>query len=470
MASVMAPQPRGQTTFMTLGRSCIVSLALACSSASGAFDQEWSADAVAEPLGTIRSGLRAGVSAGACAPVEHGVGIDSRAALQTWIDGLCGDLPAGDYYIAAGPDASGAEVGLRVGAGKTLVGPGAALHFIGVVHGDWRGIRVTGDGATIADIELDTGALQTDDEQSHLIEVYLAQGVTIERVVFHHPQKWLPTTPPKGMPGGDCIRFLGRNARDNAPARPAGGVVLHNDFVECDRSGVGIQYETRGLEVAFNTFRSVGDTAFDGEISAGAGSDIYLHNNTMIDPSRKGKSCISLSAQPGPLERVRVSSNRLDGCGLDALNAVGLTIENNHISQDGPDPALALKKGVDDVLVTGNLIERSRPTQHRTVAVTHLNAGYPGKIVLRGNTLRNVGPAAVVGMENPLSVELTDNTVRGEGETAIALNGLFRPVSSVVVTGNQFSGGFSNCLKLVGVASARVEQNLGTPGCSFDAR
>lgn len=388
-------------------------------------------------------------------------GVDARAALQSWINNACGDLD-GTYTVVTPPGA-GVRVGLTLRPGQRLAGAGS-IRFVGDVHGDWRGIRVVGTApgqpeAVIEMRELDASAMVTDDEQSHLIEAYRAR-LTIRNTTLRHPQKPLPSDPTKHMPGGDCIRFLGRNATETQIAIPAGGLIENVNFAECDRSGVAIQYETRGLKITNSTFGTIGDSAIDTEVTAGSASDIDVDGNTMGSLDEPHSSpCISASAAPGPVERVHIANNMILGCGIDALNAVDLVITTNTIMHNSAGPTLNLRKAVDGVVVENNIIEHLLDSGHSAIQVGSHNSGSPGHIVLRNNHLMTAGAVAVVSIEDVIAATLDGNTFVGDHHTAVAIRGVTRPVETALVMSNDFYGPFTTCVRTVDVGAYTALNN-----------
>src|SRR4051812_34573833 len=205
-------------------------------------------------------------------------GLDDRLQIQAALDHQgCADLGPGVYDVGINPDGGLAGITtLIVKNGRSLrgTGPSTVLKFAGVAHGDWNGIRMSGESVLVTDILIDTSGLTGTSEQAHAIQVQghpspiigTTNGATIRGVWFNHPVRRTATG--ASIPGGDCVRLLGE---------PTNNVTLSitgNHFLDCDRSGVAIQRGTFGAVIAGNTIYRTGDQDIDAEMTgSGRGGD-----------------------------------------------------------------------------------------------------------------------------------------------------------------------------------------------------
>jgi hypothetical protein len=407
-----------------------------------------------------------GALASAClvAPSTEG---DARVALQGWLDADCGAPPPGAYSVGV-PTAAGVKISLDLPAGRSFVGEGVTINFVGEVGNAWSGIRM--HGGRIADITLTTTGLITHDEQSHVIEPIEGENV-IERVTFYHPEKISPGLRPDGTccaayPAGDCIRTLGAPATATKPVRVVSGAIRENHFAECDRSAWSLQRETRGMLVERNTYGVFGDTIGDIETTAGGIGPVTVRDEVMIDATLKGRSCISGSAQPGPLVGLTISNVALLGCGLDTLNAVGMLVENVSVVQLGPAHAALFRKGSDDVHVVNSLLATMSPA-HRAVSIAPANNVRPGRFYFTNSQLEApFTDATVVDATDVLSLDLIGVGIVGGARPAdeidrpaVGVRGPGREVEHFTMMYSGVVGPFAFCSKLNNVATVMRSSN-----------
>jgi hypothetical protein len=396
--------------------------------------------------------IKMALSGGGCpTPIAE----DARLEIQGWIDGACGDL-SGTYNVDAPPPMPGVDATIVLGAGKSLTGD-ATINFVGSAPAAWNGIRVTGPGVEISGVTLTTTGLTTHDEQSHVIEVVGDPIVKIHGVTFHHPQKFTTElredgTCCKGQPAGDCIRFLGQNASGNKPLIVVGGEIYENNFAECDRSAVAWQRETRNLDIHNNIYGVIGDNYLDGEITSGSGGPVTVHDEIMWDFSLKGRSCVHMSAQPGPFVGGTIRNTTMLGCGTEMLNATGATMDGVGVFMWGPRTASLFRKGTGDITITGSLISG---TSKGAIAISSINGILPGRFTIIGSQLETLGTENLLDATDPLSITLVDTDIIGVtgGDVAIGIRGLLRPVESFSMTGSDFIGPFEFCSKLNNVTT-----------------
>jgi hypothetical protein len=226
-------------------------------------------------------------------------GMDDRLEIQAALDHQgCADLGPGVYNVRINPDGGLAGISaLVVKDGRSLrgFGPRTVLKFVGVAHGDWNGIRMSGANELVSDLMIDTSGLTGTSEQAHAIQVQgnpatiigTTKGATVRSVWFNHPVR--TTSGGVSIPGGDCLRLLGE-ATNNVTV-----TITSNHFLDCDRSGIAIQRGTFGAIIAGNTFYRTGDQDIDVEMTGdGLGGDWSITGNVFL-PGKLRPISVALS-------------------------------------------------------------------------------------------------------------------------------------------------------------------------------
>ncbi|HEX6666398.1 MAG TPA: right-handed parallel beta-helix repeat-containing protein [Solirubrobacterales bacterium] len=311
-----------------------------------------------------------------------GDGLDDRVAIQNALTSQkCAFLPAGVYDIdsiqpvppARRPfmmlDAPGAEL-----YGE---GVGTVLEFRGLVGAqDWEGIRMTGVGATVHDLSIDTAAISGTNEQTHAIRLIgPATDAEISHVTFNHPIR-------AGAKSGDCVQLVGVN-----DGREIARVKIHdNEFVECDRSGVAAHSGTTQLEIVDNRFSAIGNTDLDFEGTGGTSDVLVKHNTFTMSPGPHGLGAMQLQL----VDRARVTENVFEGRGMEILQADDAEIDHNTIRLTQTTTASVILVAGDSARthIHDNLITRDPSAgAGPLISATPRSAGTPDRLEIDGNIL-----------------------------------------------------------------------------------
>jgi hypothetical protein len=371
-------------------------------------------------------------------------GRDDRVAIQNALTSQgCAHLPVGVYDVntiqvtppARRPsmmlDASGAEL-----FGD---GPGTVLAFRGSAAGqDWEGISITGDDSALHDLSITTSAISNTVEQTHAVKlVGPATDAEIARVSFNHPIR-------VGEKSGDCIQLVGFDGGREIERVE----IREDDFVHCDRSGVGVHSGTSQLTIADNRFGDVGNTDLDFE-GSGDTSDVSIEHNTFtMSPGPHGVGAIQLQLIDG----ARVTGNVLDGRGIDVYQSDDVEIDRNTITltQATSVPVISVGKDSARTRILSNTITRESAAGAGAVisAVPH-GSGTPDHLEIDGNTLVQRTAFHVIGTSGLVGLYVRHNTITYSGGVADTMAGV-RALGSagtlgirttdVRVEGNTFAG------------------------------
>lgn len=221
--------------------------------------------------------------------------------------------------------------------GCDLHGDGAlatTLAFTGDAGGaDFEGLRVTGTGAKVRDLRIETGELAGEtSEQTHAIRVWgPAADVQIQALSIDHPIR-------EGRKGGDCIQLVSYpGGREIARAR-----IADIDFLRCDRSGVAVHSGATDLDILDNRFWDTGNTDLDFEGTGSTSRVTIAWNRFHLSPGLHGVGAIQLQL----VSDVRVMGNTLEGRGIDVYQSDDVRIDHNDIvlTQATGAPVIAVTK------------------------------------------------------------------------------------------------------------------------------
>lgn len=376
-------------------------------------------------------------------------GIDDRAAIQTALDTQgCADLSSGTYDVAVTLPRTGSRYDLLVLAGgRTLrgVGPATVIRFSGDAgRSDLRGIGMTGDNNLVADLTLDTTALENTEEQTHAIQI---TGPALNQRVsgnwFRHPSLGASA-------GGDCIKVVGYEQTATTPDMRVSMIVTGNVFDQCDRSGIAIHSGIREAVIGNNLFLATGDQDIDLEGSGGAVDSIVISNNAFRRSINNG---VSVAIAAGLTRRAVFSGNVVDGGRLFTYNVERLTVTGNVFTV--PWQAIEMVKMSKEVSIAGNAFAGTddTATAGMMISATHHNSGMPGVVSITGNTFRATNPTGLfIAVTSAESVSIANNsfawspaTVTPNRVAALAY-GLVRPTEAISFTNNIVSGPYARTL------------------------
>ena len=407
------------------------------------------------------AGSRAGSGAGGCFdPVAFGAvpddGGDDRVPVQAAVDAASAAgggtvclgsghwrvtrAPVGSYNRAAAVSTHGAHVTF------SGTGPGTVLELTGDQQAGAVSVLSLDPGAsdiTVERLKIDTSATTNTDEQTHAIAIgsgvcTTANGtcsmpvtdVTVRDVVFVHP-------PAPGARKGDCIRLLGNTAATAVKRVTISG----GSFVNCARSGVGVQRNVFSLAVLGNHFgEQIGDTAFDAEASGGEWDDgLRLEGNSFAD------SKVTSSAAVSTYRHVTITGNTFAGKGLALYRTEDVVVSGNTF-----DVTAGTGSGVVDSQniatrnkITGNIIRR-HGVSGPGIRITPHSGGIPAQVTVSGNTIVADGNADGIYGDSVREIGIRDNditfTEAAPDGSGITLQGITGPIEDAMITGNTVTG------------------------------
>jgi hypothetical protein len=349
------------------------------------------------------------------------------------------DAPAFQRAIDAAVDA-GAEV--CVGPGVWLLGrktghAGSLELFTGPVTirgagaasvlrmaGDgqlrsWRGIYLRGaHDVVIRDLAIDGLAATNTEEQTHLAELGPdTHNVQIRRVSFG-PMRQPDQQVGEGI-GGDCLRFLGEIGHEVTDV-----MVSDSQFVDCDRSGIGVQRALQRITLVRDTISGTGDTAIDFEpTSRGAIDDFHMAHLTIHQPAEAQSAfAITITGIDQDLaHRVTLDRSVLEGGGVSLLNVDGAELTRNQITAHAnspTQPTVSVFRTGTNIHIAGNTIEDN--TLIQATAQPAIGTLSVGGFTVRGNAIDYTAadPSWPVVQVSPDVADITglvveDNTVAG---------------------------------------------------------
>jgi hypothetical protein len=285
----------------------------------------------------------------------------------------------------------------------------------------------------IRDLTIDGLDATDTKEQTHLIE--LAAG-THDVVISHvtlGPMRRPDQKIGDGI-GGDCLRLLGEVGHEVTDV-----VVADTRFVDCDRSGVGIQRALRDITLVRDTITGTGDTSIDFE-PTGRGS--------IEDVAR----------------RLLVERSTLDGGGIAMLNVADVEIADNQITahpRAGPKPTISVIRRGSNIRVVRNSISRPATSDPGfVVRAEHNNGLVPHDITIADNTLAQATPHPVIGAISVSGLVVRHNVIDlAAGDPGIAVvqaSAVIADMSGVTIEDNDVHGAAGSLV----AASVRGDHKL----------
>lgn len=439
------------------------------------------------------SGSSAQVVCGIPIPNDN---VDDRAAIQCLLDRDkhldLTEYGLGVYNVVTPvprpPGLSGWPI-IKLPANSTLRGAYAAttIKFSGGTEsGDWWGLTAYKvSGVTITGISVDTSALIHSNEQTHAVYIRgPAEEITVSGLRINHPRR----TRPDGVNiynGGDCIKITGY------PTELVSAKIESTWFKKCQRSGVASTGGSRSLVIDGNTFFDTGDQDIDVEASQTSASVSVTNNHTFVGPNPEGP----WSMQFTMVERLNFSGNHLYGRGVHVFNSAVVEMSDSTIYRtihESGEPVIQLLKSSKNISMSNLHLWRLVNTAGAVVHAGFHTSGYPGGLVMTGNSFYSQGDAALVvtsnstdlslvgnrlerlvatGYTNSRAIEIVSgsltqtkaanisaNTILGPFDSAIRLNGSGLGFKAVNITGNIAPDATTGltCAASAGLAAARI--------------
>jgi hypothetical protein len=325
-------------------------------------------------------------------------------------------------------------------------GPGTVLELVGDQGLSDTYVLSFDPGAgdvTVERLTIDTSAATNTDEQTHAIEIGSGvcsdaigtcskpvTDVTVRDVRFVHP-------PTPGMRKGDCIRLLG----NTEATRVLRATIIGSSFINCARSGIGVQRNVNSLAVLGNHFDGViGDTAFDGEATGGGWDDgLRLIGNSFAN----GPTTFSVALTS--YRHATITGNTFSGRGLGMHRTQDVVVADNTFDVT----ALTSDGVVNSTNVAGGLKIDNNVIRRHGVAGTGIrimphSGGIPQQITVTGNTIVVEGDSNGFAAEGVHHIGIRDNDItlvdpapNGHG---IYLRATVADMDGVMITGNTVTG------------------------------
>lgn len=341
---------------------------------------------------------------------------------------------------------------------------------------DWRGIHIKdAHDVSLVDFAIDGLGAYNTEEQTHLVEIGPdSHDITVSGMTFGPMRK--PDEPiGKGI-GGDGIRVLGNPGHEVEDV-----VIADSTFVDCDRSGIGLQRSVRRIAILRDKITGAGDQSIDFEPTGrGAIEDVAIIGVTIDKPAAsQGAWAMTLVGNKDLAHRITVADSTIDGGAIMLMNVEDVDIRHNKITQgaQSKDATISWIRHGSNVTVRNNTITRPSTAQAGPlVRASHNNGAIPHGLVVTDNVLRQETHAAVVGSESVGGVVVRNNTIDYTGTDpidAVVVSAVAGDLADVEVSGNTVSGNVKAVLDVASrehnVASIRVHANKG-PKASVHCR
>lgn len=410
-------------------------------------------------------------------PADYGAVPDDRGddapAFQRAIDHAIAEhaevcVPPGVWHLARkiGHVGSLQVVGDGAGLGPVVIrgaGPRTVLRMSGPgQRRAWSVIYLkNAHDVVIRDLTIDGLDASDTKEQTHLID--LGPGthdVAIAHVTFG-PMRRPDQKIGDGI-GGDCLHLLGEVGHEVSDV-----VVADSEFVDCDRSGVGIQRALRDITLVRDTIRGTGDTSIDFEPTGrGAIEDVALVDLTIHHPPEAQCAwAVTLTGIGEDLaRRLLVERSTLDGGGIGMLNVADVEISDSQISSHpraGPRPTISVIRRGTGIRVVRNSIARAATSDPGfVVRAEHNNSEVPHDITIADNTLTQATGHPVIGAISVSGVVVRHNVIDlatgAPGVAVIQASAVIADMSGVSVEDNDVRGAAGTLV----AASVRGEHKL----------
>jgi hypothetical protein len=332
-------------------------------------------------------------------------------------------------------------------------GPRSILRLLGDgKDSDWHAIHIRGPNAReiiLRDFAIDSLGSYNTDEQTHLIEIGPGSRDVIVYNMTLGPMRRPDQRVGQGA-GGDCIRLLGN------PGKEVENVVItRSRFVDCDRSGIGIQRSVRNLVIARNVDTGTGDQPIDFE-PTGQGS---VEDVVMVDleirrtMTAQGAWAVTIGGTRKDLaSRIVLTRSKLEGGGILILNARDVDILDNQITHGpGGRPTIHIIRNVERVRLANNRITRPRTSPAgNLINLSEHSSHAPRSIAIVNNELRQETAGFVVDSSSVRDLRICRNQIHytgGDPTLSIVRSRAMRgDIDGVTVEANTIDGAAASVL------------------------
>jgi len=348
--------------------------------------------------------------------------------------------PAGSYNRFAALSTHSAHLTIRG------TGPGTVLELVGDQGAGATFVLSFDPGAhdiVVERLTIDTSAATNTDEQTHAIEIGSGvctdtngtcsmpiTDVTVRDVRFVHP-------PLPGFRKGDCVRLAG-NTEATQVLR---ATIMGSSFINCARSGIGVQRNVNSLAVLGNHFGEViGDTAFDGEATGGGWDDgLRLIGNSFANGPT------TFSATLTSYRHATITGNTFSGRGLGLYRTQDVVVSDNTFDVTATSEEGVISSGnVASGLKIDNNVIRRHGVPGSGIRIMPHSGGIPQQITVTNNTITVEGDSNGIAAEGVHHIGIRDNDItladpapNGHG---IYLRATVADMDGVMVTGNTITG------------------------------
>lgn len=333
----------------------------------------------------------------------------------------------------------------------TGAGPGTVLALVGDQGGGATSLISLDPGAsdiTIERMTLDTAATTNTDEQTHAIAIGSGvcradngtcskpvTDVTVRDVQFVHPPA------PGGLRKGDCIRLLGDTTR--TPTKRV--TIMGSSFINCARSGIGVQRNVFSLAVIGNHFgEQIGDTPFDGEATGGDWDDgLRLIGNSFADAPE------TFSVALTSYRHVTITGNTFAGRGLFLYRTQDVVVADNTFDVTAASEYGVIETGnlADGAKIHNNVIRR-HGVPGPAIRVMPRSGGLPERMSINNNTIVVDGNSEGIHVESARDLGIRDNDITFTGPapngSGITLRATIVAMDGLTITGNTVAGPLSS--------------------------
>jgi hypothetical protein len=309
---------------------------------------------------------------------------------------------------------------------------------------DWRGIHILGaHDVVLENFTIDGLSAVNTEEQTHLAEVGPdSKEILIANVTFG-PMRQPTQSVGQGI-GGDGLRLLGNPGHEVEDV-----LITHSKFVDCDRSGIGIQRALKRVAIIHSTVSGAGDQAIDFEPTGrGAVEDIAIVDVTIKKPdASQGQWALTITGNKDEANNITVADSTIEGGAVMIKNAHAVSFLRNHITHGnhGKAASIHMIRRVTDVRIVGNTITRPSTAQPGPLIRASDNNGYtPYGVLVEGNTLEQETPSPVVSSISVGGMTVHKNAIAYKGGDdsipIVQVNAVAGDVANVRVEDNQITG------------------------------
>lgn len=239
-------------------------------------------------------------------------------------------------------------------------------------------------------------------------------------------------------------------------------------FLDCKRSGIGIQRGTRRVMIQTNYFEGGTDQQIDFEPTGnGAPVQFVITGNVLIHPDANPAGIsmtVTGNGSRDPLFESVIANNLIINGTIYGLNLVRTRIINNIIigTPNGvsPESVINLFRKVDDVTIAGNYLERpAGALAGQVISITSSGGVNPTRIAVVDNHCVQRTSAVVINFRDCIDAKCNDNRIDYYTNATNADNGIDIATSQAAVTiehtvcnGNIVRGNLGGGQLLYGIA------------------